>query len=436
VLLQEADPTVELPRSSGLQPLRSFPSTRRDLFEYDVIVLGDVDLRKLGRTQEEATRITQLIADFVLEGGGLALEAGVDYQNPIAYRDTPLRDLVPVYVHERDEAASEHFDAPFRLQLTEAGRESPIFAVVPAGRDGRPPTPEEVEAWWRESDWRWYWLYRARGGLKPGAVDLAVAAPDQVGDATFRDDRGAPLVAMATMGYGRGRVFFSALDDLSVLRHGRRDAIYGPFWDQVIRSLATYRLLGGNKRYKILPDKDHYLVGDNATITITALDRDYEPLEEPVLEGLHVEIDGKEVPLDDTRKPRSTFEEGGAPGTYRMLLPIRQSGTYRLWIEGLGAGGTDRAERRISADFRSPELREPMPDIKLLEGIAADTDGAVVRLHELPDLAADPARLRSRTIERVLGRTEVQQWDRTWVLLLLVGLLALEWLLRKKAQMI
>jgi hypothetical protein len=440
VLLQTAEPTVDLPRSGDLPPLRSFPSTRRDLFDYDVLILGDVDLRLLARTPEESGKIAQLISDFVQEGGGLALEAGVDYRDPLSFRDGPLRDLVPVVIHERDQQASERetFDVPFHLALTDAGKESPIFAVVP-GKDGEPPTPDQVAEAWRRPDWTWWWLYRSMGGLRPGAVDLALVEPDRPGDRSFLDDRGRPLVAMATMPFGRGRVFFSALDQLSVLRRAQRDVVYGAFWDQVIRYLATYRLLGGNRRYKILTDKDQYLVGDSATITITALDRDFEPLDTPTLDGMHVETpDGTEMVLDDAKKPHNTLEEGGAPGTYRMVLPIRHSGTYRLWIEAPGAPGErpDRAEKRFTADYRSPELRETMPNFELLQRIAHETDGQVIRLHELPEVASDAARIPSRTVERLLGRREVQQWDRTSVLYLLVALLAVEWLLRKRSHMV
>jgi hypothetical protein len=438
VLLQTADPTVELPRSSDLQRIRTFPTTRKELFDYDVVILGDVDVNTLAANRDEARKIPQLLVEFVQEGGGLALEAGTNYRNPLGFVETQLRDLVPVQIHDRDEDASNHEDVPFHAELTDVGREHPIFSVVP-GRDGLPPTPAEVGDWWRRPDWSWWWLYRASGGLKPGAVALAHAKPEDPGDPTFRDERGRPLVMFATMGYGRGRVFWSSVDHIAVIRRARRDMIYGAFWDQVVRYLATYRLLGGNKRFKILPDKDSYLVGETATVTITALDRDFEPLDVPVLEGLYVETPkGETLPLDDAKKPRSMIEEGGAPGSYRFHLPIRDSGVYRLWIETPSEPGVpnDRAEKRIRADFRSTEKRETMPNHPLLEQIARETDGQFIRLDELPGLVSDANRLPSRTIERVLEREEKSQWDSPWVLLGLVALLALEWFVRKKMQMI
>ncbi len=44
--------------------------------------------------------------------------------------------------------------------------------------------------------------------------------------------------------------------------------------------------------------------------------------------------------------------------------------------------------------------------------------------------------LPARTQQRVVDRRERTQWDASWVLLLLVGLLGVEWALRKRWQMI
>jgi hypothetical protein len=436
VLLRSADPTVEQPRSADLDPLAAFPATRRELFAYDVLILGDVDPRDLAASPEDASRLPELIAEFVKEGGGLCLEAGVDCRNPLDFVDTALRDLLPVAARARDKTPSERTDAAFRLALTEAGARHPIFAVIP-GRGGEPPTPEELEGAWRS--WNFWWLYRAGGGLKPGAVALATASPADPADRSFVDDQGRPLVAMATMSHGKGRVFWSAVDNLSVLRRARRDEIFGPFWDQVIRHLATYRLLGGNKRYKILTDKDSYFVDETATVTITALDPDFEPLEDPVLEGLHLEgPDGQEIPLDESRRPRNEAQDGGAPGTYRTHLSLRRPGTYRLWIEAPGKPGerAERAEKRFLAESKSAEQRLTLPNHELLKRIARETDGRVVALQDLPDLVEDPERLPSRTVERILDRRERSQWDRGWVLLLLAGLLVVEWIVRRRLQMI
>ncbi|MFV1958754.1 MAG: hypothetical protein ACC662_05005, partial [Planctomycetota bacterium] len=450
VLQQSADPSVDPPRSPGLPRLRRFPSTRAELFEYDVIILGDVDWQSLAPSIGASRRILGLIRDFVREGGGLALEAGANFRDPLDFRDTPLQDLLPIHTRKTDENASRMLERPFRLRLTEVGRRHPIFGIVP-GLDGKVASPAEVAAAWAgerafSQDWAWYWLYRARGGLKPGAVDLAVAVPEG-GPASrdFLDEVGRPLVVFATMAYGKGRVFFSALDSIWRIRRGYGDRYYGPFWDQIVRYLATYRLLMGNRRYKISSDKARYYVGETAVLTITALDRDFAPLEDPYLDGVHIEDPrGNDLLLESERRPVNQAAEGAAPGTYRIWIPIRQEGTWRVWISDLqtpgaaarGDGG--RAELRFKADYESAELRITIPDHDLLAEIARLTNGRLLdgRPASIDRLAEVAKEIPPRKVRRVLDRQGRTQWDRWWVLVLLVALLGLEWIVRKRWQMI
>lgn len=450
VLLQSADPTVDQPHSSSTHAIRSFPRTRRELFGYDVIVIGDIDWMRLGGSKQESRDILSLIRDFVAEGGGVVLEAGATYHNPLGFRDTPLKELLPVATHPGDRNASDDTKTAFRVHLTDVGKRHPIFGVVP-GEDGGIASPDEVADVWKGTadfaryarEWKWYWMYRATGGLRPGAVDLARAYPDAGPlDRALLDETGRPVVVFATMPFGKGRVFYSALDSIWRIRKGQSDRFYGPFWDQVIRYLATYHLLGGNKRFKITTDKEDYFAGEVATFTITALDRDFEPVEDPYLDGVHVEApDGEDLRLEGDDRPVNLRPEGAAPGTFRFYLPLRKQGTYRIWIRDTASadrGGGSRAERRVQVEYRAPELRQTTPDHDLLRRIVDATGGRLVendlaRLHDLDELART---LPARTQQRVVDRRERTQWDAPWVLLLLVGLLGIEWALRKRWQMI
>jgi hypothetical protein len=441
VLLQTMDPTVDPPytRGPGMKPLKSFPTTRDQLFSYDVVILGDVDRKLLGRTAQEESQILALLRDFVAEGGGLALQPGVDLKNPLDFIGTPLAELLPVAVSEEDRRLTERVNHEFRLELTDAGARHPIFHVVPT------PEGDEIQAItsvWRgddrsiSSEWKWWWTYRPRGGIKPGAVDLARAFVDDpaVRD-DFVDERDRPIVVFAAMSFGKGRVFWAGLDDISRIRREHRDQIYGAFWEQVIRYLATYRLLGGNKRFKIFTDEERYQVGDRAVVTITALNPRFEPLDDPFLDGVHVELPDNRgrLDLDGDQRPKGASSEGGPPGTYRFELPIKHTGTYLIWIEQREDARDvgDRAEKRIKAENRAREDALRVPNHEVLAEVAKATDGRVVSLADLEDLT-----IPSHTITRVLDRKQRPQWDKAWVLVLITLLLGLEWALRKHWQMI
>ena len=454
VLLQSADPTYRQPSSVGITPIKAFPNNRKDLFAYDVLILGDVDWSRLSPGGSDADRrIMSLITDFVQEGGGLALQAGEDYNNPLRLADTPMAPLVPLNIAQDDLRISdkpENKQQEFRIRLTEAGALNPIFSIVAEGRG--PTTPEEIAQIWEgkdtlSEDWKWWWMYRAKGGLRPGAIDLARVWPPSKNARDFFDQRGEPLVVFATMPFGRGQVFWSSLDTISKLRREKRDGVYGKFWDQVIRYLATYRLLGGNKRYKIFTDKDEYFVGQTAEITITALDDKFEPLREPRLEGVHVEFGDDPTTaesrlLEGENAPKSLADQDGQQGTYRLLLPLKKKGLVRIWIDRSTTGGTratkERAEKRFEVSYRTREDILKVPDHETLADIVRETnpklrEPKVYALHEVGEAVAA---MQARPRERVLDRRERTQWDKQWVLLLITALLALEWGIRKRLQMI
>ena len=76
------------------------------------------------------------------------------------------------------------------------------------------------------------------------------------------------------------------------------------------------------------------------------------------------------------------------------------------------------------------ELDRPVGDPATLESIAKATGGSSLgAIDTLPEqLAFDPPR-----VVRVDKRTDVELWSRPGLLLLVVGLLGLEWLLRQRS---
>jgi hypothetical protein len=456
VLQQRSDPTVTLPHTPGpdifRKALREFPNTREGLFAYDVLLLGDVDLRQLASGNAEGLkRLLELIRSFVEEGGGIALQAGTEYHNPLQMLGTPLADLLPLSVTEADRKATEAIDrsSAIRLRLTEAGRAHPAFNILPPDSRGERPDPERVARIWANEDervdvsegWAWFWGYRCLGGLRPGAVALATGfRPGRPDARDVLDGRDQPIVLMASKTFGKGRVFWLGLDDMWRIRKGNGDTYYGAFWEQVIRDLATYRLLGGNKRFKIFPKDDEVPVGETAEILITALDERYQPMDAPFLDGVHVELpdgsqpgDGGRIDLEGDARPERTLDSGGAPGEYRFRLPVTRPGTYLVWIEQRGdvRDAGERAERRFRGVARSREDALRLPNHQVLASLATETGGESVPLSALSELSP-----RAQSVSRVLNRTRKDQWDKAWVLWLLVGVLGLEWALRKRFQMI
>ena len=75
---------------------------------------------------------------------------------------------------------------------------------------------------------------------------------------------------LAIQTYGLGKVFWIGTDELWRMRSKLYDPnlYYWRFWSGLIRQLATYRLLGGNRRIKIWVDRTdgRYRVGDTVDV--------------------------------------------------------------------------------------------------------------------------------------------------------------------------
>src|SRR4030095_12952922 len=84
-----------------------FPPTRKDLFQYDVIILGDVEPDKIDEFHSRSTTSDLLgeIKEFVTLGGGFIMIAG-QLHSPRDYRDTPVADILPVETGAPDEERS------------------------------------------------------------------------------------------------------------------------------------------------------------------------------------------------------------------------------------------------------------------------------------------------------------------------------------------
>ena len=99
-------------------------------------------------------------------------------------------------------------------------------------------------------------------------------------------------------------------------------------------------------------------------------------------------------------------------------------------------GHAEIAGRQIDANDiflvreNGTELDRPVGDRATLDALASATGGrALGTIDALPsDLAFDPPR-----VVRVDRRTDVELWSRPGLLLLVVGLLGLEWLLRQRS---
>jgi von Willebrand factor type A domain-containing protein len=397
VVLLSSDPEYSEQDRSAIP---TFPAAKEDLFVYDVILFGDADPSFLSAAQ--MNNLVEFVTD---KGGGILFIAGEGY-NPLAYKGTPLEMLLPIDLAEARNPTAVGTIDQFRPALTAEGRASPIFRF---GED----EVSSAQIW--QNLPQLYWFLEAPR-TKPAAFVLAEHPGLQGSSGKL------PLFVYHFV--GRGKAMFNAVDDTWRWRLRVGDQFFGRFWIQTVRFLARSKLLG-EKQAEITTDRRRYERGQPVQIQV----RFPNPALAPSSGEISVQIERKgQGPRKLTLKL--------SPGTRNVfdgLLPQSQEGEYEVRLlpppvlEGRIPTASFRVEPPASefervqmnqaeltraAELSSGQFYTPLTATGLL--------GNLPKSQKVP-LDTDPP---------------IPLWN-TWPLLLLfIGLITVEWVLRKRKQML
>ncbi|MFH1232056.1 MAG: hypothetical protein V1709_11245, partial [Planctomycetota bacterium] len=266
LLLISADPDFPQDSSAGVAPLLEFPATPRELFNYDIIIWGDVNPEHLIGPQITYERLMDNIKRFVEEmGGGIAFIAG-DRFNPRSFRKTILTELLPLSLEDDDYILSselkENITESFKIKLTSEGLSDSIMRL-----EDNPTINQEL--WNRLPGFYWYYPFKRP---KPAASVLAVHP--------FASNKYGLRPIMATQYYGQGRTFINATDETWRWQSLKGDKYFYTFWSEIIRFLRGNRIIG-TKRAQIMTDKPKYALGEKVKLIAKLYDRDFKPLKQP-----------------------------------------------------------------------------------------------------------------------------------------------------------
>ena len=206
---------------------RTVSGAQEELFKYDLVIFGDVDPRHMSAVNLE--NLNELVSRF---GGALVVLAGKRF-TPNAYRRTVLENLLPVEFEgpSIEGAVEQPAEKPIRLELTSAGRASPMLRL--SGE-------EENVALWKQLP-PIYWA--ARVSRPKPAAEVLLVDPDPA-----RESRFGKMPVMAVQQYGLGQVMCIGTDNTWRWRKNVGDLYYTTIWGQVAQRVSLQRLLGGSKR--------------------------------------------------------------------------------------------------------------------------------------------------------------------------------------------
>ncbi|MCH2113582.1 MAG: glutamine amidotransferase [Pirellulales bacterium] len=372
---------------------------------YDVYVLGDVDVNALDRPT------WNFIAEEVDRGAGLVMLGGFHSFGPGGFRGSPLAPVLPLAIGP---AERQNFGEAPRPDVHIAG---PLRMVpVPMG-DALHPIVRITDSSDNDIDWAKLPLLDGanrfeRSQLKPNAQVIATSA----------NTASWPLLVAGAWGNGRTLAF--AVDSTWHWQMEGFGDTHRRFWRQLIMWLARKDGTDSESVWVRL-DGRRYQRGSRVEFSLGALDKQRETFGSANFDiNVHLP-DGSKKPTTAKRRGKKLvgfFEETVLAGDYRVSVVATENGQL------LGS-----AEARFIVPDLDMELDQPAAEPTLLKGLAgltAEAGGEGLAPEELPELLEQLLERKLEFQEEI--KQEQSLWD-TWpTLLSLVGLLVCEWYLRKR----
>jgi uncharacterized membrane protein len=368
-----------------------FPSTPERLFRFQAVILGDLEAAMFTPAQ------LALLEEFVkTRGGGLLMLGGVNSFGLGGYAGTPVARLLPVRVGPADPAYSdEHLQA----QPSAEALAHPVLQLLPDAEQNRrlwASVPDLIGI-------------TPVSGVKPDATLLLA-------------DRRAGRPVLAVQNYGAGRVgaFTSGGSWYWQVSMPASDETHERFWKQVIRWLV----LGARDHLTVETDAEIYARLSPVLIRAAVLHQDLRPNNDAQVSASIRDPLGNttDIPLEWTLS-----EEGVYECTYTPEI----EGNYEVSVR-VEAAETDKAVTGFLVSEPLQEFSDAGLKREALEAAARLGGGRYFGSEDAAALAqqvGQDVRALQRT-GRVGGRSPI--WDMPLLFLLLLGLLAAEWVTRRR----
>ncbi|MCG3181736.1 MAG: hypothetical protein BIFFINMI_04136 [Phycisphaerae bacterium] len=419
---------------------QQLPRTEADWQKFHVIILGDVKADVF--TAEQLRWIAIMVRDM---GKGLAMIGGRDTYAAGGWSNTPIASLLPFDVSK----AAGQLDAPFHLTPTDLGLRHQIMKL---GKDDA------------QSRKLWGLLPTIQGANRfPATAEIQADHPAATVLATT--ETGQPV--MVAQPVGKGRTLTSAMDTTWRWRFqipdGEGPEVHSQFWRQVIRWLANREgsvwVQTDQPRYSLsnvrLADTS---ADDRQQILVTAGIEDQmgNPVRDPeatLTEWVPADSGSPNAEPQPLKPMKLAGFYSAANKRYEIKLPPpSREGSYRLLFEAtMPDGKKSSAEANFIVASINLELENPLADFELLRqmaqpgadkgrktfaGIDPKTGPAIYTANSLGKLL-DQFKSSDYLVKREqLETTELGDRNRWPILVLFIAVIATEWVIRKRRNLV
>jgi len=381
-----------------------------ELASQDCIILGDVSPGQL--SLDDRKRLERYVAE---RGGTLVILAG-KRSMPMQYLDAsdPLAKLLPIsrpHVVDRKDG--------FQVALTGDGLQTSFMRL-------------ENDAWTSEERWRQmpphYWAIT--GTARAGAIVLAQAPAAK----RMKADSEREEALIVRHNYGFGRVIYVGLDSTWRWRYKQGDKYHHRFWSQLIRWAASDRALVAGNDFARFGVREAVYPGDREIELLVRLGD--QARQTPANAAVSARLFRKKGPgIADEAVGRLTLKpHPEIPGQFETVQSPLPPGDYEMEVSipGIDDKLVDPAGRPLRAQFQvlpteTGEMLNLAANWVQMKELADKSGGISVALEKANDVI-DKLKARTASREVTVDTRLATSW---WLLLPLIGLLSIEWLIRK-----
>ena len=388
----QADPSRMAALSSG------YPFKRSELFAYDGVIFGNIEADFFTKEQLELTN------DFIAQRGGGLLVLGARSFDRQGLAGTALEQALPIDLTDRGStitlaSAQAPTIEPNTPALTVDGASHPATRLA--------VTPEENRQKWGSLPALASVAHV--GGSRPGAQILAVALT--------AGGTPQPLIAAQRYGQGRSVAFAGEASWRWRMLRPATDTSYETIWRQLARWVTA-----GAQGPVTIGAMSPAVPGITDRISVVVRDEDFRPVAnaEVAIELTAPSGEKRQMPA-----ALSTPQDG----RYSVAARFDQQGVYKIdAIATRGGTPIGHASRPVLVGGVDLEMTQPRLNESVLRRLAAESSGRYVRADQVAQL---PSLLRESRAEA--GTPETRDlWHNGWSLLAIVGLLAAEWVARRR----
>lgn len=395
-------------RETSLIPFPAEELFVRELGGFDLVILQDFNYGPFS-TPKHLHRVRDYVRDggaLVMVGGRLSLGAG-------GYDGTELAEILPVDLEVPDFSDDALDNREFKPELTEAGRTHTVtqLSYDPA---------ENLRIW--EVLPPLEGINKTRGPLHGGLVlarHPTLKTPS---------GKGMPVITVGEPGHGRTAVVATDSVWRWKMPHvgaGGDAQVYDRFWRNLFRWLIKdpdLDLVRAN------PSSGVCALGDSVDVEVRVFKPDYRP------------APGHDFSIRVRRRPRAGrkeapvvfFEKTGLrtddTGRWAITLKPKEAGIYDVEVRAPVAGRQLVARSVFVVSDERPEMREVLPEGRLLDAVARATGGSARTLAA----RSVPLNFNPPRVSDVTSRRYHERWNVPAVFLLACLLFGLEWWARRK----